>query len=334
MDGKKISRQIIRTEEVIVCPICASHKKTPLYEDLEDRLFGSLGTWTLKRCNGCGLFFLDPRPIPEDIGEAYRLYYTHETEQVDSFSELNKVPSFIFLLSRGVYRFLTSSIRKKRLEIFQMFLTAKDKGLLLDVGCGDGRFLSFMQNIGWKIQGVESDSKSAKVAEDKLGIPIFVGNLQQARFEENTFDAITLSHVIEHLYDPIDVLSECFRILKPGGELIAVTPNGMSLGHTWFGKNWRGLEVPRHIQIFSRLSLKKCAEESGFKNIRVFSSAARAEYPFYFESLKIKNYPKQYDEWNMTFSQRVRCLTFSVIENLLIILQPQIGEELVLKAIK
>jgi len=93
---------------------------------------------------------------------------------------------------------------------------------------------------------------------------------------ENSFDAVTMHHVIEHVFDPIATMREIYRILKPGGMVVAVTPNAESQGLRIYGSNWRGLEPPRHIQIFSPQALESTARKAGFESVRVYSTAANA----------------------------------------------------------
>jgi len=90
---------------------------------------------------------------------------------------------------------------------------------------------------------------------DKYGIHVHTGDLKEINLSDNSFDAITLSHTIEHLYDPLESIKRCHQLLKKEGKLIVTTPNANSLSHQRYGKYWRGLEPPRHIQIFTANSL-------------------------------------------------------------------------------
>lgn len=79
-----------------------------------------------------------------------------------------------------------------------------------------------------------------------------------------------MSHVIEHVPSPVELLAECRRILKKGGVLVALTPNADSATHKHYGRNWRGLETPRHFQIFTRNSLANIAGSAGFAHVETF----------------------------------------------------------------
>ena len=78
---------------------------------------------------------------------------------------------------------------------------------------------------------------------------------------------ITLSHVIEHVHDPMKVLESCLKLLKPGGKIWIETPNIHSLGHDRFQKNWRGLETPRHLVLFNKVSLREAVLNAGFREV-------------------------------------------------------------------
>ncbi|HUJ78825.1 MAG TPA: class I SAM-dependent methyltransferase [Nitrospiria bacterium] len=129
-------------------------------------------------------------------------------------------------------------------------------GLLIDIGCGNGSYLARMKDLGWKVLGIEPDPASAQIAKNK-GIPVFSGSLEEAHLPEAIADYITMTHVIEHLPDPRSTLRECYRLLKPGGKVVVFTPNVDSLGHRLFRQAWMALDPPRHLMIFSVLSIDK-----------------------------------------------------------------------------
>jgi SAM-dependent methyltransferase len=100
--------------------------------------------------------------------------------------------------------------------------------------------------------------------------------LESIGYPDNSFDAITMSHVIEHVHDPVALLKECYRILKPAGYLVVTTPNINSWGHKKFEENWIHLDPPRHLHLFSQNTLQTCAEKAGCQNIDTWSTAANS----------------------------------------------------------
>jgi 2-polyprenyl-3-methyl-5-hydroxy-6-metoxy-1,4-benzoquinol methylase len=279
----------------VPCRSCAScgSEGVYLYLEQQDRLFGANGLWNLKKCSNrkCGLIWLDPMPLEEDIGKAYANYYTHAAPVSGRKAGLLK--QILRLMKRGYhaakYGYRTGSepfwvrylgsllyffpIRRGDVDAEVRFLHAVPKGRLLDVGCGSGEWLASMQKLGWQVLGVDFDENAVKIARQE-GLEVRTGSLEEQGFPDGSFDAVTLSHVIEHVPDPARTLAECARILKPAGKLVLLTPNAASLGHRLFKKHWRGLEPPRHLHIFSIESLPSMLEVAGFRQVTVYPQIA------------------------------------------------------------
>ncbi len=138
---------------------------------------------------------------------------------------------------------------------------------LLDVGCGDGSFLERVVSIGWAAAGVDFDPVAIKNAK-KRGLDVRLGGIEVFSDRLAQFSAITMSHVIEHVTDPIATLEKALELLKPSGTLYLDTPNIDSIGYKKFGKHWRGLEVPRHLVLFNWPALKDLLWRLGYVNIK------------------------------------------------------------------
>lgn len=273
----------IRTAPRPLCPLCGSEGGL-LYEHLEDNLFKAPGRWRLKQCTKgeCGLCWLDPAAVESDLGFLYEDYYTHEGTDLSSGLRA-KLRSFLqsgyelakLLSSRAL------GLHQERRKLLNMYLDdLRPPGRVLDVGCGSGDFLYRMYKSGWSVAGLDFDGRAiayAKSKYSKLGFELLRNDLVGAHFPDNSFDAVTMNHVIEHVPEPVKLFSEVKRVLKPGGCLVAITPNIQSLGHSLFRDCWRGLEPPRHLQIFSLNALRYCARLATFETIEVKSSAANAD---------------------------------------------------------
>ncbi len=245
-----------------------------LYERLTDLTYDAPGEWNLRRCGNpdCGLVWLDPAPLEEEIYKAYRVYYTHPGYS-DSEPRIGRLDYVLlkgckplgklFLRASGIRSFE----KEWRAKADAMFLDGPPPGgRLLDVGCGKGDFLVRMRGKGWTVEGTEVDSAAVEHATGKNGLTVHTGTLEDAALPAESFDAVTMIHVIEHIHDPISVLRACRRLLKPSGRLVAVTPNLDGVGHERFGRNWRGLEPPRHLHLFTRRTLQECAARAGFRS--------------------------------------------------------------------
>lgn len=139
---------------------------------------------------------------------------------------------------------------------------------LLDVGCGSGGFLHRMAALGWEGTGLDFDAKAAGVARG-LGLQVIVGTLDTCDLEDESFDAVTLGDVIEHLHNPIEAISVCHRLLRKGGVLYISTPNGGSFGHRLMGRSFHALQPPYHLVLFTPKSLVDAAELIGFRTLSV-----------------------------------------------------------------
>lgn len=284
------SNQGVEVEEAQSCVLCLGDG-VELYKSLNDRLFSSPGTWELLRCLNCGLAWVNPRPIPAGISKLYADYYTHNIVKGASHpSGLWAGVSNAILAGRlGYHGLVSGSLReqmglvlswvgpiREMVELSVMTLAAPAKGALLDVGCGNGEFLARMRDLGWEVAGLEPDKAAVRVARERFGLCVREGTISETGFPEDAFDAITINHVIEHLCDPVGTLRECSRLLKPGGKLVVATPNIQSLGHLVFREFWRGLEVPRHVYLFSPDSLRTCCERAGLRVLKIRTTARSA----------------------------------------------------------
>lgn len=260
------------------CFLCGAEGEL-LYEGLKDRLFGAPGIWNFKRCPNpaCGLLWLDPMPLKEDISKAYANYYTH-VDLLPNESKRSK-RKFLTWTLHLVYDFLlrVTSVQSERERLASMYLADVPPARVLDIGCGDGSRLARLRTLGWDVQGQEMDPKAASQAHQTYGVRVCLGPLDKAGFADGEFDAVVMNHVIEHIHDPVRMLAECNRLLRKGGTLIAVTPNAESYGHRRFGPCWRGLEPPRHVHLFSQRTLREIARSAGFSRIDTWTTPASAE---------------------------------------------------------
>ena len=339
----------VRVQEAPTCYFCGVEGQS-LYSGLRDRLFGAPGTWDLRCCPSCGLVWLDPQPIPEDIGKLYAEYFTHSIDDAVT----NNRPSIRKSVKRGIlsagfgYKDIAKDWKEKAVgQMFSkfspfrekvggsvMWLDASKRGCLLDVGCGNGQFLANMRDLGWEVVGVEPDPEAVRVAREMLGLQVYQGTLAETNFPPNSFDAVTMSHVIEHVNDPVSLLVECNRVLKPGGHLALVTPNIDSLGARTFDQAWLHWDPPRHLLLFSPSTLKRCVESAGLR-IRELRTPS-SEAPQTWMTSRLLRRDGVIPEGRVVgpgLTRRLEAIAFLALEHLTRIVRPR-GEEVVIVASK
>lgn len=147
----------------------------------------------------------------------------------------------------------------------------REGGRALDIGCGNGSYLSYLKHYGWSVAGVEMSHAAAGMAKEAFGIDVFVGNVRDAGFSAHSFDFVHMSHVIEHVPDPVDVLRTVSGLLKPTGSLYIETPNEASCGAKACGQLWFPWDPPRHLVVFSPQTLRAAVREAGLKVSRLWT---------------------------------------------------------------
>ena len=257
------------------CALCGG-KGVLLHSGLKDYLFGLVGSWNIRECvdEKCGLFWIDPIPVQSELWKAYRNYYTHPDTSSEGVSR-----GRIRRLAYDCYAFTVglTPIARQRRELKYMFLNSAKPGRLLEIGCGDGSRLAMFRDAGWTVEGVEVDEEAAKLASEKHRIPVRHGELHSLRYTDGHFDAVVMNHVLEHVYDPFALLAECFRLVRPGGSVISVTPNSNSFGYSQFKQYWIGLDPPRHLHVFNLQNLLRLVQNIPATRREVWTSAANAE---------------------------------------------------------
>jgi 2-polyprenyl-3-methyl-5-hydroxy-6-metoxy-1,4-benzoquinol methylase len=278
-------------ETLTQCPVCGGKEKTLMYQGLTDRVYKCApGEWQLSRCGNCDSAYLDPRPTPETIGLAYREYDTHSDSPSHAQSTTSNVWANFPQSLRNDYlnvRYNANLLPAHRLGRFLLPLIAplreradrwvrhlpppRTGARLLEVGCGNGSFLLAMRELGWDVQGLEPDAKAAQVARSH-GLSVIEGVLQPSLFQEASFDAITLHHVIEHLHNPVEILELCLRLIRPGGTISIITPNIAARGSKRYRQDWYPLQPPSHLVLFTTRSLIKAMKHSGYHNVTAHAS--------------------------------------------------------------
>lgn len=318
------------------------------YRSLHERLFGSPGEWSLIRCTNpnCGLLWIDPRPSKEQIAQAYQTYYTHGIRGNSSFARFlySKIRQGYLASRFGYKRRETAMVwrlagiisgliphRRAAFDASVMWLPATLGGRLLEIGCGAGENLAHLKELGWQVMGIEPDPTAAAVARSR-GLIVTEVNLHDSLFVAESFDAIIMSHVIEHLDNPLEVTKICHTLLRPGGLLAMLTPNTDALGHRWYREHWLHLDPPRHLNLFNAAAMYRVAIGAGFADHQIFTVLRDANWTL--AGSRALRDVGHYRIGNLPLSARLFGMLMLYVEWLWMFRNQGCGEEIVLIARK
>ena len=161
-------------------------------------------------------------------------------------------------LFEQAYQFVKQISLKRKRKLLNSL--KKTKGAVLDIGAGTGDFLSAMQADGWEVSGTEPNPRASHLAQEK-GVQL---GTSTSDFLENSFDVVTLWHVLEHVADLNAQISELKRLVKDNGFLIIAVPNFRSYDAKYYSEFWAAYDTPRHLYHFSAKSIQLLFEEAGF----------------------------------------------------------------------
>lgn len=246
--------------EYMNCNVCSRNDSELLFENI-DRLHGNPGIFKVVRCRNCGLVYLNPRP--RNISDYYPDDYApYNVKQEDFFQKVagNLMDAYysnslniIVKLKSLLYKLIYDPVPKEYM------------GKILDIGCGNGIFLYGLKKYGWDVFGLDMSEQAVEFARKKFGLSnVEKGFFDDMNYPEESFDVITLNHVIEHLPDPANALLKINKLLKKNGLLIITTSNIDSFNFKLFKSKWFPLETPRHLNLFGHLSMNKILGKNGF----------------------------------------------------------------------
>lgn len=255
-------------ERVVTCDLCGGDLRSALP-------VAGLETAPLVRCPGCGLVITSPRPDPAELSAFYpSTYYSHvlraEGPGRRILTKIKRYHGGYPSVDGAAERRVWAGAAKVFGRLFLTNLPYRGTGRkLLDVGCGVGDWLAMAQSAGWEVHGVEIAPAAVEIARGRGLHQVRVGSLEEQAYPDDGFDAITLYQTLEHVYRPRSVIRECFRILKPGGEVHISVPNFASWPRVLFGETWTGMHLPLHLHHFTPRTLTEMTRSEGFSLRRV-----------------------------------------------------------------
>lgn len=216
-----------------------------------------------------------PQPAESELGKYY--------ESDDYISHTDGKRS----LFEKAYQFVKNIALKNKLTLINSL--HPEKGKILDIGTGTGDFLAISRNNGWKTTGIEPNDKARQIAIEK-GVRFAEDT---ALLENQSFDVITMWHVLEHVPNLEKQISELKRLLKPNGTIIIAVPNFNSYDAKYYGVFWAAYDVPRHLWHFSKTAIKLLFEEKQMQLVKVL--------PMKFDAFYVSLLSEKYKTGKMNF---------------------------------
>jgi 2-polyprenyl-3-methyl-5-hydroxy-6-metoxy-1,4-benzoquinol methylase len=222
------------------CPLCQRESKSHVERQ----------SYVFRRCEPCRHVYLDHQPLQDHVEQVYDdSYFFGGGAGYDDYLEQREV-----VRERGQFY-------ERKLREFM------SPGRLLDIGSGAGFFASAFADAGWKVSGLEPNSRMAEFANEQSRVPTKCGTVEDFSSAE-PFDAIVAIQVAAHFVDPVKALERCFGALRPGGYLLVETWNSDSVTAGLLKASWHEYSPPSILHCFSKCSMDRLAARCGFDSIR------------------------------------------------------------------
>lgn len=227
------------------------------------------------------------------LDESLDMLITHPQPDIENLASYYESDDYIShtdgkrSLFEKAYHFVKSIALKNKLKLINSL--QHEKGKLLDIGAGTGEFLSIAKENGWQAIGIEPSEKARNIAIKK-GVE-FSENLE--KFEDQSFDVITMWHVLEHVPNLDEQIKELKRLLKPDGTILIAVPNFNSFDAKHYGAFWAAYDVPRHLWHFSKTAIKKLFADKGMTLVKIL--------PMKFDAFYVALLSEKYKTGKMNF---------------------------------
>jgi 2-polyprenyl-3-methyl-5-hydroxy-6-metoxy-1,4-benzoquinol methylase len=227
------------------------------------------------------------------LNEEYQILKTHPQPSLDKLGSYYEFEDYIShtdgkrTLFEKMYHFIKRKAIRDKVKLINSYQPVK--GRILDIGAGTGDFLLECKNQNWDILGIEPNDKAKGIA---LGKGIKFGDTIE-KLESNSFDVITMWHVLEHVPDVEHQVAELKRLLKPSGIIIIAVPNFKSYDANHYKEFWAAYDVPRHLWHFSKTAIEKLFDKQNMNLEDV--------KPMWFDSFYVSLLSEKYKSGKMNF---------------------------------
>lgn len=256
------------------CPWCESDK-AQINLWLRDE-FLTKEDFHICECLNCGLLYTMPRPNPDKIGSYYKSedYYSHQENK------------------KGFIPKVYEAVKKTNLNYkSKLALGGLQPGCLLDIGCGVGDFLHTAEKMGWDCTGIEPSEEAKSIAKQRTKANILESS-ELERLQDESFDVITMWHVLEHVDDLKWEMKQLQRLIKPNGRIVIAVPNYKSYDGQYYKELWAAYDVPRHLNHFNKTTIARIFNSVGFDLVRTDKLKWDAYYISYMsEQYKHHSFP-------------------------------------------
>ena len=227
------------------------------------------------------------------LNEEYQILKTHPQPTLDKLGSYYEFEDYIShtdgkrTLFEKMYHFIKRKAIRDKVSLINSYQPLK--GRILDIGAGTGDFLLECKNQNWEILGIEPNDKAKGIA---VGKGIKFGDTIE-KLESNSFDVITMWHVLEHVPDVEHQVAELKRLLKPSGTIIIAVPNFKSYDANHYKEFWAAYDVPRHLWHFSKTAIEKIFDKQNM-NLEDIK-------PMWFDSFYVSLLSEKYKTGKMNF---------------------------------
>ena len=253
-----------------LCPLCGSAQISPVLTAMDHTV--SKESFSIWQCAGCTLRFTQDVPDAGSIGPYYRSdsYISHSNTSKGLVNRLYHMVRKQTLSDK--YRLIASATRMRR-------------GRLLDIGAGTGAFAGYMREMGWEVTGLEPDETARAVAKSDHGVDL-IGMDELFTFPPDSFDAITMWHVMEHVHELHRYVETLKTLIRRNGRIFIAVPNYTAYDASVYGEMWAAYDVPRHLYHFSPDAMGRLLTQHGLQ--------LQLTQPMWYDSIYISMLSEKY----------------------------------------